>query len=404
MIKALYGLKQGGRRWEVTLRNKLVELGFECCSADPGMFQQTHDSKRLILLVYVDDIIMIGNCDRLRTKFIADIHKLWETTEVSELEWCLGIKIHHNKEKKFITLDQKLYISDTIKRFFEDGIQCTPKRNNSPCTAEEIRKLVKGAPDSTETPQVIDTYRSLIGALLWIANITRPDVSYAVSTLAKFTSCPEQAHLKSAFAVLTYLAKTSHCQLALGDFTGKDLCGQELKAPSTIIGFTDSSWGDEKPASGYCCYYKGSLISWASRRLKTTPLSSCEAEYAAATNAASTLMHNIELSQFLNPKLEVNNTRLYCDNSAACQLSDNALSGKRVKHVTRQLAFLRELKEENKLSLHFISGAKNIADIFTKPLATPRFVELRDQLLLMNEDQTKRDRLRNPIPGILISY
>ena len=165
------------------------------------------------------------------------------------------------------------------------------------------------------------------------------------------------------------------------------MCGKELKAPSTIIGFTDSSWGDEKPASGYCCYYKGSLVSWASRRLKTTPLSSCEAEYAAATNAAGTLIFVKELIQFIHPQLKVGNIRLYCDNSAACQLSDNAMSGKRVKHVMRQLAFLRELKEKKELSLHFVSGDINIADAFTKPLATARFKELRDRLLLTNEDQ-----------------
>ena len=46
MIKALYGLKQGGRRWEATLRNTLVEMGFKCSSSDPGMFELTKGTKK----------------------------------------------------------------------------------------------------------------------------------------------------------------------------------------------------------------------------------------------------------------------------------------------------------------------------------------------------------------------
>ena len=58
---------------------------------------------------------------------------------------------------------------------------------HTPC-GEGIKKLEKAPPacdDSKMTPEVIDAYRSLIGALLWIANVSRPDVSYAVSTLSR---------------------------------------------------------------------------------------------------------------------------------------------------------------------------------------------------------------------------
>ena len=72
---------------------------------------------------------------------------------------------------------------------------------------------------------------------------------------------------------------------------------------------------------------------------------------------------------------------LYCDNSAAVQLAENALSGKRVKHAMRRLSYLRELKDRNEMSMLFVPGEDNLADIFTKPLAGPRFHELRVQLI-----------------------
>ena len=51
-------------------------------------------------------------------------------------------------------------------------------------------------------------YRELIGTLLWIANGTRPDISYAVGTLAKYTNNPAELHWKALLRVLGYLANT----------------------------------------------------------------------------------------------------------------------------------------------------------------------------------------------------
>ena len=230
---------------------------------------------------------------------------------------------------------------------------------------------------------MIDDYRSLIGALLWIANVSRPDISYTVSTLSRFAACPEKAHMKAALRALSYLEKTSGMTLKFGDFTGRGMCGDTINAPKQLMVFTDSSWGDEKPASGYACFLMGSLITWASKRLKTTPLSSCESEYLAATNAATNAIFLRELLSDLAKEGgdQTGPTPIYCDNSAACQLADDALSGKRVKHAMRKLTYLRELSEEKKIILKFVPGEVNPADIFTKCLAGPRFIELRKSLL-----------------------
>jgi hypothetical protein len=52
------------------------------------------------------------------------------------------------------------------------------------------------------------SYRELIGLLLWVANGTRPDVSFSVNTLAKFTSNPGLVHWKALLRVLGYLYAT----------------------------------------------------------------------------------------------------------------------------------------------------------------------------------------------------
>ena len=74
-------------------------------------------------------------------------------------------------------------------------------------------------------------------------------------------------------------------------------------------------------------------------------------------------------------------TTMYCDNSAACQLSEDAMSGKKVKHAMRKLTYLRELKEAGSVHLKYVPGEHNMADIFTKPLGGSRFGMLCQQLL-----------------------
>ena len=53
-------------------------------------------------------------------------------------------------------------------------------------------------------------YRELIGTLLWIANGTRPDIAYAVITLAKYTSNPGEIRWQALLRVLGYLQATLH--------------------------------------------------------------------------------------------------------------------------------------------------------------------------------------------------
>ena len=75
--------------------------------------------------------------------------------------------------------------------------------SNSQCPAadSEEARLMRSMP-----------YRELIGSLLWVANGTRPDISFAVGSLAKYTSSPGRVHWEALLRILGYLSQTlSHC-------------------------------------------------------------------------------------------------------------------------------------------------------------------------------------------------
>jgi hypothetical protein len=289
------------------------------------------------------------------------------------------LRCNHESHESFLGKTKQLeeYTSDMNQRLAEVFVRGITQSTS-------ISTEAQSESDESQAERT-KTYQSLIGVLLWIATITRPDVAYAVSMLARFVSQPQAKHLETALGVLTYLYHTRDRKLTLGSQGKRIIIPPDQPIPKGLVSITDSSWGDEKPAYGHVCYYNGSAISWVSRRIKTTPLSSCEAEYCGSTEAAISLVHNQGLVADIFGYAGANAPGLpmpiYCDNTAACQLSEDALSGKRMKHVMRRLTYLRELTESKQIVMRYIPGEHNPADIFTKPLAAARFDALRKLLL-----------------------
>ena len=121
----------------------------------------------------------------------------------------------------------------------------------------------------------------------------------------------------------------------------------------------------------------GGPISWKAYRLESTPLSSCEGEYSAATRAAIEAKADVSGIQFMTFQDKMVPSPIFCDNRSAVMLSESATSSKRLKHVATRLAFLKELVSAGEILLFWVPSGDQIADIFTKPLIADKFHPLR---------------------------
>lgn len=102
-------------------------------------------------------------------------------------------------------------------------------------------------------------YLSVIGALMYLANGTRPDIAFAVNLLARFSSAPTKRHWNDIKHILRYLRGTED----LGLFFKKN-------GDMTIIGYADAGYlSDPHKAisqTGYVFLFGGTAISWKSTK------------------------------------------------------------------------------------------------------------------------------------------
>ena len=116
-----------------------------------------------------------------------------------------------------------------------------------------------------------------------------------------------------------------------------------------------------------------------SQKQKIVALSSCQAEYVAATTATC---QGIWLARLIGELMnkEMISMTLMVDNKSAIALSKNPVFHNRSKHIETKFHYIRTCLEEKKMELDFISSENQLADLFTKSLGRLKFEELHQRL------------------------
>ena len=191
-------------------------------------------------------------------------------------------------------------------------------------------------------------------------------------------SNPGKAHWCALKHLLRFLKGTESLSLVYN-------CSENLE----LFGFSDSDWAtdkdDSKSTSGFCFKLSrsGSVVSWASKKQGCVALSSCEAEYVSLALAAQEAVYLQGLLTFFC-LMTVDTPVLLCgDNQRALALASNPVAHKRAKHIETRHHFIRQLVEDKRIQLSYVSTKNNLADIFTKNLPKPAFNELSSQLFVI---------------------
>ena len=227
-----------------------------------------------------------------------------------------------------------------------------------------------GSPEANDMMSLRDTYMSVVGALLWLAACTRPDITTAVSILARFVSNPARVHYHAMQRVLSYLHSTSDMPLMLKPTENAGVCV-----------YADASWSEKFSTSGALVYVCGCPVLWYSRLQRTVSHSSAEAEYISASLAAREGTHIRHVTLDMNALL-AGPSPLYLDSRSAIDMSFDPVAFKKTKHIMRDSNYLRDLVAREVFRPEFVPSEHQLADILTKPLPRVIFMRIRNKIFL----------------------
>ena len=354
--KGLYGLKQSGRNWHEELQKSLTGLGFHKSNADPCLF--TNPKRKTYVLVYVDDLLVaVLNVSEVDW-FKQELSKAFDITDLGKLTWYLGMSVNYS-EIGDISVNQPLFIESMIERFGLSNAGTV----DTPAAELRLSKSREGEEILTNVP-----YRELTGSLMWSAVCTRPDIVYAVNAACRHVERPSVTHWQAAKRILRYLKGTA--KLALRYKPSNQIC---------LKGYSDADWAGEetrKSTTGYVFFINDVPISWSSRLQKSRAMSSTEAEYMSASDAA---LEAVYLRRLLDDMGETQDqpTVLNMDNQGAIAMCLNPVNHRASKHIDLRFHKIREYVEQGVIQLNWVPTEKMRADAFTKPLGRMKFMDAR---------------------------
>jgi transposase InsO family protein len=393
--KALYGLKQSPLIWNQALHSALIAAGFERMHYEPCLYvhrsrggvapsgskadKNDKQSERnaflglaasdpmfIIIAVYVDDLTIAAMTTKGLAFAKSSIASVFKMKDEGEVKKVIGIEFE--KLKDGYILHQRGYLNQVLSRF---GMNMS----NSLTTPMESGNYLQ-ARCGSEVCADSTLYRSQIGALLFAATCTRPDLCVSTNICARYVEDPCSRHYGAVKRIMRYVRGTL-------DF---GLTYKRNFQPLTITAYCDADFardvGDSKSTSGYVVFLNGCAVSWKAIKQKSTSTSTVEAEYIAASTACKEVMW---LRWLIEEILggSVPTPVLWVDNEGARQLAQNDSISEKTKHIRYSYHFVKECVNDGIVELKHVASQDNVADMMTKPLARVLLEKHRDSVNLL---------------------
>ena len=331
------------------------------------------------MILYVDDAGIAAPNKEDVYKFVEELRNEGFDLEIEgEFTEYLGIGIEELS-------DGSLHMSQ--QGLIEKIIKTTKMTDCNPNWTPTTQVPLGSDPDGELFDQVDFNYASIVGMLLYVANNTRPDITFAVSQVARFTAAPKVSHARAIKTIVRYLARNPEKGLIIrlnkefflkcwvdADFAG--LYGREPEVDPKSV----------KSRYGYVIEFGGVPLLWKSQLISEICLSTTHAEYVGLTNAMRTLipLRNLIVDTIEQMKIEFNDEpeiicEVFEDNQSAYLLATNQQLSVRTKyfcikyHFFWQFVYHEEKNPEGWLHIGKCSTDLMNADYMTKGLVRVKF-------------------------------
>nr|ABF98465.1 retrotransposon protein, putative, Ty1-copia subclass [Oryza sativa Japonica Group] len=300
LLKSLYGLKQAPKQWHEKFDKTLTSAGFAVNEADKCVYYRHGGGEGVILCLYVDDILIFGTNLEVINEVKSFLSQNFDMKDLGVADVILNIKLIRGENG--ITLLQSHYVEKILNRFGYIDSKPSPTPYDPSLLLRKNKRIARNQLE----------YSQIIGSLMYLASATRPDISFAVSKLSRFTSNPGDDHWRALERVMRYLKGTVELGL---HYTGY---------PAVLEGYSDSNWISDvdeiKATSGYVFTLGGGAVSWRSCKQTILTRSTMEAELTALDTATveaewlRDLLMDLPVVEKPVPAILMN-----CDNQTTCE-------------------------------------------------------------------------------------
>ncbi|GJS07197.1 retrotransposon protein, putative, ty1-copia subclass, partial [Tanacetum coccineum] len=364
----IYGLKQASRSWNKRFDEEIKKFGFDQNLDETCVYQKASGSNVTFLILYVDDIIIMGNHIPSLQSVKNYLGKCFSMKDLGEAAFILGIKIYRDRSKRLIGLSQNAYMDKILKRYKMDN----SKRGTIPMQERLDLNKSQGAQTPKEVNRMKNVpYASAVGSIMYAVRCTRPDVAFAQNLTSRFQQNPGELHWTAVKNILKYLRNTKDMFLVYGGNPST-----ELRVECYCDAGFETDRDDTKSQTGYVFVLNGGAVDWKSSKQSTIAMSATESEYIAASEAA---MEAVWIRKFISglgivPTIN-EPLNMYCDNSAAIHYANEPGVQRGARHYHRRYHYVRECVELGEIRILKVHTDNNLADHFTKALSNRKLTQ-----------------------------
>ncbi|GKA64947.1 retrotransposon protein, putative, ty1-copia subclass [Tanacetum coccineum] len=257
------------RSWNKRFDVEIKKIGFTQNLDEPCVYLKASGSNVAFLILYVDDILLMGNNVTMLQEVKSWLCKCFSMKDLGEAAYILGIKIIRDRSKRLIALSQSAYLEKILKKFWMEN----SKKGYTPMIEKPDYRKSQGAKTPSEVQRMQRVpYASAIGSIMYAVRCTRPDVAFAQNLCSRFQQNPGEIHWTAVKAILKYLRNTKDMVLV---YEAKPEA--ELKVSCYVDASFQTNKDDTKSSTGYVFILNGGSMDLKGAKQSTNAMYSIEA-------------------------------------------------------------------------------------------------------------------------------
>lgn len=306
----------------------------------------------------------------------AKLKKKYKMSDDGEAKRHLGLDIRWSLDRRSVELYQPEYARSILEA--ARMTDCNPWP--TPTTTTPLIKAVDPITEEESEKMTGLPYKKIVGMLGYLADTTRPELSFAVSQVRRYSDDARPYHWRAVLHILHYVKGTLDHGIR---YTRDPDVGGGQPLVNIIEGWADSDFAEDratrKSTSGYVFLLNGAAISWKVRKQGCVTRSTAEAELVALDLATREGLWLRKLSKGLEiPGMQT--LKIYEDNESCLNIANGSKWSDLTKHIDIKYFAVRDDVIYKRIKVASVASANNTADLFTKPLGRIKFERFRQQM------------------------